>query len=89
MYNMYSKCCLFFKELTGNPGEITLELRACAKAADDLGAQPKKKQTKKKTFHNPEVVECQVNCEETMANKWLPIITEYHFLIEFQSRMTK
>lgn len=52
MYNMYSKCCLFFKELTGNPGEITLELRACAKAADDLGAQPKKK---KKPFHNPEV----------------------------------
>lgn len=40
MYNMYSKCCLYFKELTGNPGEITLELRACAKAADDSGAQP-------------------------------------------------
>lgn len=52
MYNMYSKCCLFFKELTGNPGEITLELRACAKAADDSGAQPEKN---KKNFHNTEV----------------------------------
>lgn len=49
MYNMYSKCCPFFKELTGNPGEITLELRACAKVADDSRAQPEKKKKKKKT----------------------------------------
>lgn len=40
MYNMYSKCYLFFKELRGNPGEMTLELGACAKASVDSGAQP-------------------------------------------------
>lgn len=38
MYNMYSKCQLFFKELKGNPEEITLELRACAKASVDSKA---------------------------------------------------
>lgn len=55
MYNMYSKCCLFFKEFTGNPGEITLELRACAKAADDSEAQPEGEKKTNQTFHNPEV----------------------------------
>lgn len=30
---------LFFKELKGNPGEITLELKACAKASVDSEAQ--------------------------------------------------
>lgn len=39
MYNMYSKCQLLFKELKGNPEEITLELRACAKASVDSKAQ--------------------------------------------------
>lgn len=39
MYNMYSKCKVFFKELRGNPGEITLELGACAKASVDSKAQ--------------------------------------------------
>lgn len=37
MYNMYSKCYLFFKELRGNPGEMTLELGDCAKASVDSG----------------------------------------------------
>lgn len=39
MYNIYSKCYVFFKELKGNPGEITLALRACAEASVDSGAQ--------------------------------------------------
>lgn len=40
MYNMYSKCLVLFKDLKGNPEEITLELGACGKASADSTAQP-------------------------------------------------
>ena len=38
MFNMYFKYQLFFKELEGNPEEVTLGLGACAKASVDSTA---------------------------------------------------